>query len=264
MRDPNLSVSIKKRAGEAIALAVSLMVDFIGVWPSHRLLALVLPVIGVVVLMFVDGGISNKVMLWVTAIATAACTTAYVAFPTPKVPDVLTTSPLRPGGAATPPNGCDLTHPRSKVPADEFRIILGTNAIPAGDGKCTALGVGTCKALTLDRTPRGVTVDAELYDATGKLVVSVHDNMVDAITNERIHVSNGGSLDTLTVTNERNEELLYVRYLNPSAIVVRGVFRCEGHDPVAVTDEQIGGNLHSIDSCFSGCRSDAGAAIQIR
>ena len=174
------------------------------------------------------------------------------AVPVPPSSDVAITGPLRPGREPTPPNGCD-----DPDFANAFKIVFGKLAAAcSGKGKYTALTVASCPVLTIDGTPVGINVEAELYDETGKWIASVHDNVVDAIAGGRVHVDRSGGLNSLLVRDDHLGELLYVRYVNQNAIVVRGQFGCKGHPLVSVTESGIRNGTTSIGG--AGCFANLG------
>lgn len=142
--------------------------------------------------------------------------------------------PLRPGGEPTPPNKCD----ESPDPSRPFKILFGKSGILAPRGvKFTPITIGTCDVLSISWTSGGeINVDARLFDEDGKLLASVHDNVFDSVTAPNLHLSRQGSLSTLSVTDDAQHELLYVRYVNADAMVVRGRFGCYGHATVRFDD----------------------------
>jgi hypothetical protein len=171
---------------------------------------------------------------------------------------------LQPGKEPTPPNGCSGA-PRQMVPADALRILIGSNAFfQSGFGKITAIEIGkdpnACQVLTIERTPDGIKVGAELYSEDGKLIARITNNEFHAINGNNSFVKRQNDLSTLVVKSRTTRfwfwtienELLFVHYLNPTTIRARGLFGCPGHKSVAFTDSgQIGTRGTITDSCIN-------------
>ncbi len=67
---------------------------------------------------------------------------------------------LKPANFPTPPNGCD-----GYISADAVKVLIGTVGIARdGYGKLIALQIGTCDALSIERSEEGIFIDAELND----------------------------------------------------------------------------------------------------
>jgi hypothetical protein len=88
----------------------------------------------------------------------------------------------------------------------------------------------------MERGPAGVVLNVDLHDQVGKLIARVVGTKTDVLTGENVRLEHSGDLSTLIVTNAKGEELLYVRYLNPTTVRIRGVFSCPGR-PGAVRVE---------------------------
>jgi hypothetical protein len=143
------------------------------------------------------------------------------------VPDVEVIGTLQPGNAPTPPNPCQAN--------DELKILMGAITVSSSAQNITALQIGNCKVLGMNRTADGISVSADLYDVSGNLIARiVNNNQTHVMTNERVKTSRSGDLTTLIVSSGLNEELLFVRYLNPNTIFARGIFNCPGHATVKI------------------------------
>ena len=168
------------------------------------------------------------------------------------------TGPLLPSAVATPATPCGI-NPWPLIPADALRILMGDSAVIRDvPGKFVALRVAQCDVLAMERTPTGVSVYVSLYDAAGKQIANVDGKQITAISGDNSSVDRGGDLSSLTIRDGAGKEMMYLYYLNPTTISVRGVFGCPGHMPVSVDEgKQIAGFISGF------CARDAGVAIDV-
>ena len=88
----------------------------------------------------------------------------------------------------------------------------------------------------MDRTDKGISVDADVYDVGGKLVARIAGTDFHVITGENASIDRDHDLSTLTVRDGRGDELFYAKYMNPTTIRFRGVFACHDHAAVVIKD----------------------------
>ena len=82
-------------------------------------------------------------------------------------------------------------------------------------------------------TPNGsLSLEAHVYDQAGSLLADVQDGKPYAVGNVCVKRPN---LSTFSVEDFHRNELLYVRYLNPKAIEVRGAFAYPKRIPVHIS-----------------------------
>ncbi len=139
---------------------------------------------------------------------------------------------LEPGNSRSPLNACD-----GILPPDELRILFGDNA--AGMFRINQVNlvqVGTCKVLWIDRTDKGIAVNADLYNAEGNLMARVRDNQLHSTTGGSTGLRRRGDLNTFIIDDANGNEYLYVRLLNKTVARARGIFGCPGHALVPVRD----------------------------
>jgi hypothetical protein len=292
-----LKAITSKRIGEALILSVYLVVDALDVWPKSHVLCLFLVVVGVTGLVLVDGILEQQLPLkrigLTAAISATACfvvygATLFVAEPPvvapPAAPPVVIMTPvapaplvaaqpsipgdtripledtevygsLKPANLPTPKNGCD-----GRIAADAIKIILGDNGIVReGFGSLVALGIKACHALVMERRPDGVFINASLYDPQGQRVLSIRDNKITALNGENYIARQSRDGSRLTIRNNRQAELFYVRFLNPTTVQARGFFGCEGGPIVHVQDGQPIPGFFMTNSCMA----NAAVGIQI-
>jgi len=141
------------------------------------------------------------------------------------------------------------------IPSDALKILIGDNAfILNGMSKLTAIKVGICEVLSIERTPAGVSVGADLYDSDGKLVARIADGKLDVLTGDNVRSTRNGDLSNIIITDRGGNEMLFVRYLNSTTVQARGIFSCPGHKPVVVKDQQPIPGLIMRGMCAVGVR----------
>lgn len=260
-----ISPTVRRRFAEASVLALYFIFAAHDVWPESHGLALFSGAIGTCAVLLIE----CPLRLWaaISAMICAAAGIAYLIVGAPRVPDVEVIGTLQPGNDPTPPNGCDVsplgTYPigTPQYHPDSIKVLVGGNAIAAsGMGKFTVLQIGRCNVLSLERTPLGMDVYADLYDADGRLIARINNNQTDVLTGDNVRLSRAGDLSTFVVTNEAGDELLYVRFMNPTTIKARGIFGCPDHALVTVKDNEPMPGFFMRNSCIIG--NGVGIAIQ--
>jgi hypothetical protein len=142
------------------------------------------------------------------------------------------TGPLIAANEPTPQTACG---PKR----NSFLILFGPQTVMAqGDGPFTAIQVGTCPALSLQRTASGLTVDAFGYDSDGNVVYRIVRNSFSMVLRGFLKAARPDK-STLRIADELDRESLMVRYLNRDTALVRGTFRCGDAPPVTIGDTRI-------------------------
>lgn len=223
--------------------------DFYSIWPRSHLIALLF----LAAIISVGIWVEAPKLRWKftgAAIAFSVCGASYLFVGPVIIPEVEIMGSLYPGNGPTPPNGCD-NAPIPPSPEGLLKVLIGNNAIgETGLGKFVALQVGTCPVLSLTRTADAIGLDAQLYDADGNLIATVTNDALSVLTGQNVTMSRKGDLSTLVVSDGSGKELLYVRFVNPTTVVARGVFGCPGHALVRVTDQQPVPGVFMSGDCF--------------
>jgi hypothetical protein len=268
-----LSADIRKRIGEFGLYGIFILVDAFEVWPQSHFVALLAFVGGLIFLLLIDRGFSRTFIFVVSALACVASFVIYFAAapssetlsnqanssppsvaPNSNIPaipfeDTEVHGWLRPSNDPTPPNGCD-NIPPTILTSDFIKVLIGNNALgKTGLGKVTAIEIGTCDVLSMERTSEGIFVNADLFDGTEN-PTRIRKNEIFALNGENYSARKTRDFSTLTIKNNRGQELLYVRYINPSTLRARGTFSCTGHRPVVVKDDQPVPGIFMSNNCF--------------
>jgi hypothetical protein len=160
---------------------------------------------------------------------------------------------LKPADDPTPSNACDQLNDRLlamgkkfNVPdmpkissADLFKVIIGDNAIgTSAFGKYPVLTVGTCNAISLERTENGLLFNAILRDDDDNEVIQIENNRIKALKGGNYSARQSIDRATITVSNKSGKVLFYVRFLNPMAVRLRGFFGCGSGNTISVEDDK--------------------------
>ena len=150
---------------------------------------------------------------------------------------------LFPANDPTPRNACDGRN-RSDIPKDAILIVAGTSAsFMSLKGKVTALQLGRCPMVQVQKAEGGLLIDADVFDAAGKLAGHVENNAYEAIEGTDSHTDRRGDLSTLFIIGKGDKELFYIRYINQTTIRIRGTFYCQQSQSkkITITDDAIEG-----------------------
>jgi hypothetical protein len=102
-----------------------------------------------------------------------------------------------------------------------------------------------------------MTISTEIYARDGRLIGRLRDNRYSIGATQRLTLERSADRSALVVYDkQQGEELLFVKFLNPMAIRIRGIFTCPfpSLQTVTVTDDGVitsRGNLTNI-GCISG------------
>lgn len=144
------------------------------------------------------------------------------------------TGPLTPANDPTPAFAC----PDRPRPGD-LTIALGTNRVLArGQGPFIPLMAQDCSGPMLFRGPRGLSVKAFGYNWDNDIAYVVRDNRLDAALVPGLHMRRPDA-HTVMLLDRFDQEVIYVRYLNPGAVRLRGRFLCGERPQVVVKDDRV-------------------------
>lgn len=259
MSNDNVKPSIRKRIGEFSILGLYLIIDAAEIWPRSHWLALVVALIGIVALLLLDGGFSTKRIIVISGAIAVAFTVIYFVAPESETPETEVIGTLQPGSDDDPPNTCERGNPSPPMPPDAWKIFVGNTVISIGKtNEIPLIAVGKCKVLTIHRDDSGLSINADLFDSEGRLIASIKNNQFHALSGQHSRVERGHDLTNVKVTDGSGREILFVRYLNRSAVRVRGIFGCPGHTLVPVKDNE---PLPNIITGFSCIRAPEGMKI---
>jgi hypothetical protein len=141
------------------------------------------------------------------------------------------TGPLLPAHEPTPRASCV-----ERLGKSDLVMAFGTNrAVGTGPGPFEPIMVDDCMVMALRRVGRGLMVKAFFYDWNDDVAFSVNDNVYEPTMPLQLRPFRADP-HTIVVLDRFDKEVLYVRYLNPNAVRIRGRFLC-GEKPQAIIQD---------------------------
>src|SRR5467141_569537 len=130
----------------------------------------------------------------------------------------------------TPPNPCQ------PAPKNALVIILGNKAVFSTGFPAKIIAINNDVILTLDKDSKGsISITTDIYDQNDDFVVGIEKNKFTPVSDALIERND---LSSLKVTlKHRKEQVLDVRYINPSTIRVFGIFRHPDDPELRVTTD---------------------------
>jgi hypothetical protein len=210
--------------------ALFLIADFGFFWPENHFWALLLFAAGLGLLAWLE--LPPRLQLPGAAAAFVVCGIAYFLIGPIPVPEQREVGEIFPSNEPDPvPEACGKA---------ALKIILGDMAMAISDankGEVPVLSFGDYPVFSIAKTEHGMEISANIYDPdTQQLAATIQDNKFTVLTNKRIRLVPSADLSTLAVDDENGRELIYVRFLNPKTIRVRGIFSRAGYENLTVTD----------------------------
>lgn len=154
-------------------------------------------------------------------------------------------APLVPAGETLEAQSC-------VAPPGALMATVGSDrVIHTGRGVFTPFKVADCSGPGFEVTPKGLVVDDFGYDGDGSVAFTVRQNLFERLMGDWLHMHRPDA-SSLGVYDEWENEILYVRYLSPVAVRVRGRFLCGEYPPVTIRDSSVsvGDARYSQPSCL--------------
>lgn len=165
------------------------------------------------------------------------------------------TGPLLPANEATPDARCV-----EKIGPKDLVMAFGTNrAVGTGSGPYSPFLVADCAVMTLHRVGQGLMVRAFFYDFNGDVAFSVIDNIYEPTLPLQLRPFRPDP-HTIVILDRFDQEVLYLRYLNPNAVRLRGRFLCGTAPQAVIRDEGILVGGMRISGAYFGQRRSPGHA----
>jgi hypothetical protein len=155
---------------------------------------------------------------------------------------------LIPSTEPTPPNPC-----KDPPPKEALLLFLGKSLMFAGRSPFPAITIANEPLLIIERTPDGIFLTVTIRSQDGRVVAQVIKNEFHINPNNYYRMERPDR-HTLAVFDQQGNPALSVKYLNPAAIKITGIFQAQGRPPVIVTEDQLilpGNNVFS-SPCLGG------------
>lgn len=227
---------IRKRIGEALILLIYLLFDFRDEWPKSHALALIAGVIGICAIALME-------MTWrrwsIFAIAATVIAAIVFAAAPAEVPEETAYHGWLLPAADPFPDDNTCTPKGTKQNIDWVDVLLSRGGVVTHADNLTVLQIGERPVIRMERSQRGLSVDVDMVNASGALVARIEKNEWHA-TPSQIAYTVRPDRSTLAVYDLNGRELLWLRYMNRTAVKIRGLFYNPGHEtPVTITDKDI-------------------------
>lgn len=168
------------------------------------------------------------------------------------------TGPLLPAREATPDARCV-----EKIGPKDLVMAFATNrAVGTGSGPYSPFLVADCAVMTLHRVGQGLMVRAFFYDFNGDVAFSVIDNVYEPTLPLQLRQFRPDP-HTIVILDRFDQEVLYLRYLNPNAVRIRGRFLCGTAPQAVIRDEGILVGGMRISGAYFGQRRAPGHTCAI-
>ncbi len=234
------------RLAEFVLYSIFVFGDVHFLWEDHRSLSLLIALAGFWCLLVIDRGFSRRSIAVLLSAAMAVALIFYFIGPKPEP----TIGWLQASNQPVPHNGCDVQPPGRKIPEGNLLIFGSEGLVSTKPSAPLVVRLGLCP-ITVKPGPNGVTISAEIYSDRGELLGKIEDNRYSISHDLKIEKS--GDLSALSVHDAKGTELLYLRYLNPKTMRLRGEFWCPKPilQTLRVTDwSTIGMNAEFIGGCI--------------
>jgi hypothetical protein len=170
------------------------------------------------------------------------------------------TGPLIAAHDPMPPPGCD----EAPGPHDLVMAFGTDRVIGKGAGPFSPLVVDDCVVMSLARKQGGLMVRAFGYDFNNDIAFRVMDNVFEPSMPVQLKAFRPDPA-TFLLLDRFGKEVLYVRYLNPKAVRIRGRFLCGEQPQAVIGDERILVGGVRINGVFLGQRPTRGhVCAQVR
>jgi hypothetical protein len=145
-----------------------------------------------------------------------------------------------------------------QVQGDDLLMAFGTDrALGKGPGPFAPILVDDCVALRLLRKDGGLMIQAFGYEYTQDIAFHVMDNVYEPDIALKMRALRPDR-STFVLLDRFDKEVLYVRYLNPHAVRIRGRFLCGEAPQAVIRDEGIFVGGVRLNGVFVGQRPTKG------
>ena len=143
---------------------------------------------------------------------------------------------LTPANEPTPKNACE----GMPFPPGSLTVILGQSVALVTKFPSTVVRIDEVPILSINKTPTGaLSVTTDIYDEKDNIVTSIRDNQF-LVANDVFEHPRTDPSSLKVVISHKKQTVLDVRYLNPSTLVISGIFRYPGKPTLTVAPGWIG------------------------
>jgi len=134
---------------------------------------------------------------------------------------------LIPGDEPTP------AKPRCNIPSTAMGVFFGSNVAWTVDQAFDIIRIGDQSLFTVSRTDSNLTITRlQIFDDTNEIIATID---ADGFWVKNTSRKKRPDPSTLIVYDKRDQRVLFVRFLNPRALYIEGIFRLKGFAPLIIT-----------------------------
>ncbi len=155
---------------------------------------------------------------------------------------------LLPAHDPNPPNPC------GDIPADAMAVFYGNSAMYARGKSFSLLEIGPTSLLTIDKDETGsAALTADIRSADGKIIARISRSEFTVNPNNILSMKRPDR-SSLIIDDQYGHTVLNVRYLNPKAIKVLGLFYYAPNQAFDIRDDRqvLGGGETFSRGCLGG------------
>jgi hypothetical protein len=217
-----------------------------GVWTNWHALALWSLVTFVTIQSaFSSWSVKTRVLVVIAAVVAGAIIQSEM--PATPRPETDTHGWLIPANDPTPPNAC------GTIPSDALVVIAGSNAVWTQRSELIAFLFGHCGGPHIEWKSNGLRVTQDVFAENGKLVARIENDEFHLVSREISYAQRSDDRSELSVFDPEGNQAFHIRFVNPHAVQITGVFFCDG-SKLLINDSQlitpIG--IHNSNACFGG------------
>lgn len=236
---------IRRRVAEAIVLALYFIFEIPDAWHESHGRALLQGTVGLCAVLLIEFPLKSWIALSASISVFAFLFYLYVGPNLPEDTDRL--AYLIPSNRPTPHTFCDTTG--EAPPLGTVAIIIGSNEFwTTLTREAPIITLDDKVIMSMGRSDKGLLFSVEMFDLTKKLVAKIQDNKAILIPERYSYKERSEDRSALTLYNEYDTEILHIDYLNPRAVLIRGVFTGPEGTTVAIDDNAIHELIESEDA----------------
>ena len=162
---------------------------------------------------------------------------------------------LMPGNKPSPFSARAAGAGSNQHPDGAIAFFVGSNEFwSTHEGRYDVITIDGMPLVTMEKSDGGLLFSVDVFNSEKKIVAKIRNNKPVLIPKNYSYKNRSTDRSTLTLHDDYDKEILYVEYLNKSAVLLKGVFTGPGGTTIAVDDNQIS---TSLGSTMEYCSMDA-------
>ncbi len=143
-------------------------------------------------------------------------------------------------------------------PPEAVAFIIGSNEFSTTFTKLAPIITLDNKVIiSMRKSEKGLLFSVDMFDLTEKLVAKIQNNNGALISARYSYKERSEDRSILTLYDDYDKEILYIDYLNPQTVLIRGVFTGPSGTTIAVDDNWIHRSIRIPDGFAHNCWTNA-------